>query len=80
MFIYTEISWIIFPVCFLFINGCQYRFRSTSFSSSLSLFQKILLVLSQRKNYLIDTVFSENKALKRIYLERFVIFNICFKT
>lgn len=80
MFIYTEIFWIIFSVCFLFINGCRYCFRSTSFHSYLSLFQKILLVLSQRKNYLIDTVFLKNKALKRIYLERFVVFTICFKT
>lgn len=79
MFIYIEIFWITIPVCFLFNNGCRYCFRSASFNSYLSLSQKILLVLSQRKNYLSAT-FSENKALRRIYLERFVVFNICFKT
>lgn len=79
MFIYTEIFWITIPVCFLFINGCLYCFRSASFNSYLFLFQKILLDLSQRKNYL-GTIFSDNKALKRICLERFVVFSICFKT
>lgn len=80
MFIYTEIFWIIYPVCFLYINAFRYRFKSTSFNSYLSLFQKILLVLFQRKNYLMDAIFLDNKALKRIYLERFIVFNICFKT
>lgn len=78
--IYIEKLCILFPLLLLLMIRFRYTIRNPSFESCLPILKIAILVLSQKKTYLINYTFSEEKLLKRIFLERFVVFTICFKT